>query len=253
MRASRQELQPPLEPLEERGRWKHLDPGGGELDRERQVIEPPADLTSLAVARDLDTRGSDPLEEEGDGVRLTQRQDDVLAFSGEMKRLSARHEQAEVGTGSQELGELGRGCYDVLEVVEQEEQALRADVLGEFLGGAENLGDRCGDKRGLAKHGETDPEDAVRIKLGDVGGGLRREPGLAGTSCPSQSQQPRLVVREQRAHLLQLALTPKEGCRRHRQIRLVERGERRKLFLAELVQALRRRQVLQPVQSEVAK
>ena len=70
--------------------------------------------------------------------------------------------------------------------------------------------------------------------------------------APVKREEASPPVREQGAHLLQLALAPEEGRRRHGQVRLVERGERRKLLLAELVQALRRRQVLQPMEPEVA-
>ena len=140
----------------------------------------------------------------------------------------------------------------MLEVVEQEQQPLRADVLGELLLRPHDLRDRRADERRLAQGGEPDPEDAVREELGDVGGRLRGEPRLARSPRSGQREQPSPLVREQGAHLLQLALAPEEGRRRHGQVRLVERGERRELLLAELVQPLRRRQVLQPVPPEVA-
>ena len=194
----------------------------------------------LAVRRELDAGRSDPLVEERDRVRLAQRQDDVLALAGEVERLPARDEQRELGAGGEELRELGRGRKQVLEVVEQEQQPLGADVLGEILLRPEDLRDRRADERRLAQGGEPDPEDAVRVELGDVGGRLRGEPGLARSARSGQRQQPSPLVREQRAHLLELALAPEEGRRRHGQIRLVERCERRELLLAELEEPLRR-------------
>ena len=52
--------------------------------------------------------------------------------------------------------------------------------------------------------------------------------------------------------LLDLAFAPEERRRRDRQVRLVQRLERREVFRAELEETLGRTQVLQPVEAEVA-
>ena len=39
-----QQRKPAIQPLQQRGRWQHLDPRRGELDRERQAVEAAADL-----------------------------------------------------------------------------------------------------------------------------------------------------------------------------------------------------------------
>jgi hypothetical protein len=57
---------------------------------------------------------------------------------------------------------------------------------------------------------------------------------------------------EQREHVGELAFAPDERRRLRRQVRLVEALQRRKVVLAELVEALRRCEVLEPVQAQVA-
>ena len=53
-RASAQEREPLLEPISSAAGEQHLDARRGELDRERQVVEPAADRRDLAVRRELD-------------------------------------------------------------------------------------------------------------------------------------------------------------------------------------------------------
>ena len=119
--------------------------------------------------------------EERDSVCLAQRLDDVLVLAREVERLPARDEQRQLRAGGRELRELGRRGQQVLEVVEQEQQLLAANVLGEIL---PSRRETCAiverDEHRLAEGGEADPEDAIGEELGDVGGGLQRRAG----SCP---------------------------------------------------------------------
>ena len=62
-------------------------------------------------------------------------------------------------------------------------------MLGETVLGAERLGDRLGDERGVAERGEPDPEDA-RLVLGHEGrSSLEREPRLAGATRAGERHQ----------------------------------------------------------------
>ena len=63
----------------------------------------------------------------------------VLLLAADVKRLPARDEEVEVGAGSQEVREFGSGLDQVLEVVEEQQQVLVGDVLGESVLGAERL------------------------------------------------------------------------------------------------------------------
>ena len=85
----------------------------------------------------------------------------------------------------------------------------------------------------------------------ELGRDLEREAGLPGAAGPGDGEQAR-AVREQRDELLELVLPPDERARGDRQVRRVERPERREVAVAELVEALGADQVLQAVLAEVA-
>ena len=121
----------------------------------------------------------DALAEERDGLGLGERRHRVLDLALDAQELAAGDEQREVGAGAEERRELGRRLDHLLEVVEQEQQLALADVLGETVLGAERLGDRLGDERGIAERGEADPEDACLVLGDERGGRLDREPRLA--------------------------------------------------------------------------
>ena len=62
--------------------------------------------------------------------------------------------------------ERGRGLDHLFEVVEQQQHLPLADVFGKAVLGAERLGDRLRDERGISERGQTHPED-TRLVLGN--------------------------------------------------------------------------------------
>ena len=153
------------------------------------MVEAAADRADVVVGRDVDAGRARPLLEQGDGVRFAQRQDRVLALAREMERLAARDQQLELRARGEELAELGGSGQQVLEVVEQEQEPLRGDVIGEAVGHPEGLGDRGRDECGIAEGSEPDPEDAVREEIRDVRGGLRGERVLPDPACRQRQQR----------------------------------------------------------------
>ena len=135
--AALEEVEPLREALEDLPRRERLRARGGELDRERQVVEARAELGDL-VAR-LEPGA---LAEERDGLGRGERRHRVLDLALDAQELAAGDEQRQVGAGAEQRRELGRRLDHLLEVVEQEEQLALADVLGEAVLGAERLGDR---------------------------------------------------------------------------------------------------------------
>ena len=69
---------------------------------------------------------------------------------------------------------------------------------------------------------------------------------------PGQRHEPDVGPPQQRRDLVDLPLATEERRRRNRQVRLVQRLQRREVVRPELEETLRRAQVLQPVQAEVA-
>jgi hypothetical protein len=78
-------------------------------------------------------------------------------------------------------------------------------------------------------------------------------PGLSPQIRPplQERQEPRLPVSQESDHLPELLLPTDERRRLFREVRLVERLERREFARAELVEPLRGGQVLEPVLSEI--
>ncbi len=138
----------------------------------------------------------------------------------------------------------------MLEVVEQHEQPLAADVIDEPVVRADPRRDRPLDQRRIAERLQRDAEDAVGELVDRVGRQLEREARLAAPAGPSQREQP--MRADERTCLGELALSAHERGGLDRQVRAMERPERRKLAVAELVQDLRRTEVLEAMVAELA-
>ena len=92
-----------------------------------------------------------------------------------------------------------------------------ADVLGEAVLWRRAPGRPCrSDQRRVAQRRERHPEDAVGVVVGELGGGLEREPRLAGAARPGQRQQADVVLASSATHLGELALAAEERRRRNR-------------------------------------
>ena len=166
------------------------------------------------------------------------------------QELAARDEESEVGAALEERRELGRRLDHLLQVVEEEQHLPLADVLGEAVLGAERLGDRLGDERGVAQRGEPDPEDARLVLRDECGSRLEREPGLARAPGAGQREEPRSSsIRASTS--ASSCLPADEGARGTREVRVRDRLERREALVAELEDGDRVLDVLQAVLAEV--
>ena len=133
--AAGQQVEPLLEPAQDRLRVEQLHARGRQLDRQRQTVEPAADRGDglLVLGRELEA-GLDRLrtiEEElhrgnvGERhvpARQIERRDRKLVLLAKMQRRLARHEHLHRGRRGQNLvDERGRGQH-LLEVVEHEQR-----------------------------------------------------------------------------------------------------------------------------------
>ncbi len=165
--------------------------------------------------------------------------------------LPAGHEELQVGAGREQAGDVRGSSDEVLEVVEQQQQPLAGDVLGEPLLCADCLRRALEHELWIADGGERDPVDAVRERVGGLRSRLEAEPRLAGAAGADEGQQANVIAGEERSHLIELVLTAEERCRRHGQVGAVEALQRRELLVADLVDPLGCRQILEPVLTEV--
>ena len=107
-------------------------PGGGELDRQRQAVDPPAhvrdDRRRRLVEREVGRRRRGALGEQQHGRLLLQRPDGGERLAADGERLAARRQDPQPrAAGEQAIGELRRGHDDVLAVVEHEQRVARAE------------------------------------------------------------------------------------------------------------------------------
>ena len=141
----------------------------------------------------------------------------------------------------------------MLEVVEEEQQQLVGEVLGEAVLCSHRLRSLLEHERRVAQRRKGHPEDAVRVVVGRSSDCLQRKPGLARTSGASEREQAHVLPRKQRTHLGQLCLAAEEGGRGNGEVGAVEALERRELALPELVDALGSGEVLEPVLPQLVK
>ena len=120
------------------------------------------------------------------------------------------------------------------------------------LAHVECLRDRVEREGRVAQRSERDPPDAVGEVLGDLGRRLQRQPRLPRPAGAGERQQPNVLVAQQADNLVELALAAEKRRRRDGEVRLVQRLQARELGVAQLEEALRRREVLETVLPEVA-
>ena len=154
--AADEQIEPLRESLQDLAWAEHARSRRGQLDGERQIVQAAAELDDLRAR--LQTG---PGTEELDRLGVGQRRHRVVDLAADPQQLPARHQEAEVWAGLEQLAEPGRGFHHLLEVVQQQEQLAPADVLGQAGFGAQRLGDGLGDEGRVAHGGQTDPEDTV--------------------------------------------------------------------------------------------
>jgi hypothetical protein len=124
--AAAQQREPVLEPAVDLLDRHGAHPGRGELDRQRQAVEP-ADDTGHGLLGETDARpgGDRPLAEQLRRVARLELAERVDALGGDRERRAAGGEHAQVGRRrDQEGGEL-RGRLDQVLAVVQHQQARR--------------------------------------------------------------------------------------------------------------------------------
>jgi hypothetical protein len=118
--------------------WQHLYACRGELDRERNALESRAQLRELVfVSFEAGIHRPRALAEELDRRRLGQRPERVLVFRADAQRLPARADENELRTRFEQRRQRRRGFDDLLQVVEEEQELLVAQVIGELAGNTE--------------------------------------------------------------------------------------------------------------------
>ena len=175
------------EPVEESLGREQLRPGGGELERERQAVEPFAELHDGVRGGDVRPHGLRALAEERHGLVADERREVELGLTLDPQRLAARREQPQGGHGGDELGQRTGGVrQELLEVVADHVRASFADAGGDRRRirrrRAEPVGHRRQDELRVSERPERDEDRSSLRVVAEQARELDREARLAGSS-----------------------------------------------------------------------
>ena len=206
--------QPQIEAPEQRLRREHANLCGRELDRQREAVEAAqSSATAPALAASSRNpagphgrarrtarphRGPSARCRGGTGFGRGKRRHGIEVLAGDAQRRAAGGDHRDPRRGLQQRRDLPARAFDLLEVVEQQEDAsltqVRVQRLDErplsLLAERERLCDRRDEQRRVVDRGELDEEDAVREGIDEVGGRLQSEPRLPGAAGPGERQEP---------------------------------------------------------------
>ena len=190
-------------------------------------------------------------------------------FALHVETLTRRRQQLDLRCALDDFPEQVRAVDEVLEVVEHEQRRPLAQVVEELflrreaaVGAVHRELDRLGNRRRQElrrRHrDERDEVHAVRVALDPARGGLERKSRLARPARPDEREQAAVGILEQPVDLVELRRAADERRARGGQVlharldRLQQREVAREPVDLELVDALRRAEILEAVHAQVA-
>ncbi len=266
------------EPGQQRLGREQLDPRRGQLDRQRQPVQPGADrrdVCGVAVS-DRET-GPYHLRLLGEQHRRAarrhlrgaatarngQRRHRQLVFSPDMQRAPGCGQDHQPGRGRQQRRRHRGGAVKLLQVVQHQQGAAFAQVTGHHVragpvaGHVQAPGNRLPHHLAVTDRRQRDEIPAVRECLVQRRGGGQGQPGLADAARAGQRHQPDVraghggaqgrqlvAAADQRRHRLREARPGAQAPQRRKPLRQARSGE--------LVDVFRCLDVLQPVKAQVA-
>ena len=209
-----QDGEPVVQPAQDLFEGERPQPDRGQLDGQRQPVQPPADRRHrvLVLAGEGEGRHgrSRAFGEEGHRrercpatrhprIRHRQRRYRENVFAGRREDFPAGDKDpCRVDLAQQDVRQLRAGVHQVLAVVQHEQRLPGAEELDqqvqrrstERVVNAQRLHDREGHQRGVADLSQFDQPGAVAEVAPDAGRGTQREPGLADARRAGQGHQP---------------------------------------------------------------
>ena len=227
-----------LEALEQRRERQQPRAVGGQLDRQRQPVQPRADLRDDVVVvgrRPVRPRRGHARREQRRGVGDRQRLHAVGVLGGQPQRRAAGREHGQVRRRGEQLRDLRGVGEEALEAVEHEQRARaaawRARAARRARPGSSATTPSAAAAAGTSAPASSTSRSTYAGAAGEAPGerppGLQRQPRLADAAGADQCQQADFGPDEQRADLGQLALAADRRVRRRRQ----RRGEHVRLVL----------------------
>ena len=232
------QVQGPPEPVADRGEGQHRDLPGDQLDRQGQAVEVLQDLDEWSGVERGQLVGAVPAPgvlEERAHARLPLEGGEVVGVPRRRQRLEAddvltagvqRHPGGDQHPDSRRVpvdgvDQAAAGLGHVLGVVEDQEQRGVGQGGCDVEGGGRLRGDEpqaerrdhgLHDPGGVLDRGEVHHDGVDLVQLGERGGDLEREPGLADAAGTGERDHP--VAGEQAQHLVVLLLASDQGSGR---------------------------------------
>jgi hypothetical protein len=260
-----EQVQPGIDPVQQlRGR-KHPQPRGGQLQRQRQPVQP---LTQPAQDRRLvhrHARRRGTLAQQRDRITGRQRRHREHVLGRQLQPLPAGSQHHQPVTGGQQPGHhVGHLRQQMLGVIQHDQhpaslkpgrhRALQAGSL--VFPHAQHLRDRAQHLVAAADRRQPGPPQPVRELIPQPGRGLHRQPGLADPPGAGQRHQPAPRPGQHGAQPPDILIPADQSRGRHRKAAgraqaLQRREVLRQARAGQLIDPLRRRQVLQPVHAQI--
>ncbi len=218
--ASGEQAESFVDPVEDLAGGHHRDPGGGELECERDAVEMVAELRNRrrvvrgdgearsrrcgALREDAHGVGVGDLHRVARRVRHRERPERDGDFAVHAQRLATRDEHPHAGTRLERVGrELRGGFGQVFAVVEDQEELTRAQERGDALAqrltrdgrDAERGRDDLHERGGAVGGGELAEPCPLREALGQIARDVQAEGRLADAAGPGHGDEPAATER----------------------------------------------------------
>jgi hypothetical protein len=182
-------------------RSKGSQPRRGQFQRERYPVQVRRDRADGRLGGLVECEGglheARAIHEQRQRIVVGQGRNTQHRLTRYAQRLAAGDQDGDVWAGVQDgLHGAGDAVEQVFGVVEAQQRPPRGQMRAEGVHAptddrrANGLGDGLRHRCAVTHRGELNPPDAVGVPIGLTGGGLRRQPRLAGTTRPGQGHQP---------------------------------------------------------------
>jgi hypothetical protein len=243
------------EAVQQGGQGHHADARRRQFQRERQTIQPAADIHRRGQCHAIKfkgwTRRLHAIHEEAHGgigqgiiwrqvearIRQLKRRERRLPLTAQPERRPARHQRLDARTRFKRVAHDQRAVQKLLEVVQHPEHAFfarrRRDLLQRGQPAGERdpqpLRDHLRDQLRIGDGGQLDEVDAVGEVVGERRADRDAEPRLADAARPGDRHQSRILAPQELLRQRDIGLAPDERSQRGGQprMRLGARGDGR--------------------------
>ncbi len=235
-----EDRKPPSQAFQQGGGAERAQPRGRKLERERQSVEPAADLERRGVGHEIGPHGARAFGEQDECVGVRKRFDRIFALAIDAQGSATGRKHLRARPGAQDLPDGGCGIEQVLEVVEHQQRSAIAEFAE--IAHADRRCDRRSDERRRGRPRRCAPRGARRCRYSPrPSAPVRRcaRPSAPGSGHranlappPRQRARPKRARTRRRTHRPpcrpRLLHVPRMPCAGRRGVRPVRRHTRRR-------------------------